>query len=208
MHNGAPTGHSSAIMARLGVQCRRHRVASAGESRHHAVTLTLLDRPHTAMMPDRLVEEFVVTRDRLRHRSGGALPQQREPSTSVSRNVIVFAGTANADIPLAAPPMTASTSSDYQTTAYQMLSRRTRSAPHPDDAESEAVAPRPIHHLRTLGSACHYQVFLPAFAAEGQRHQHMVGPIRYRHLVLRRDVASGFLLNGHIHRVALGEELV
>ena len=36
----------------------------------------------------------------------------------------------------------------------------------------------------------------------------MVGPIRHRDLVLRGDVTPGFILDRHVGRVALGEELV
>ncbi|WP_234401566.1 hypothetical protein, partial [Thermobifida halotolerans] len=60
----------------------------------------------------------------------------------------------------------------------------------------------------TAHGPVHRQVLLAALAAERQRQQHLVALAGLAHLVLAGDVPLTGRLQAHIHRVALGQELV
>ena len=86
----------------LGVERRGDGVGGPAERADDAVTLALLDRTHPAVRDDRLVEQLVVRGDGDRHRLRRRLPPRVDPSTSVSRNVTVPVGRANARVHTAA----------------------------------------------------------------------------------------------------------
>ena len=61
----------------LQLQGSGHRVGRAGERRHEAVALALLDRAHTVVRGDDITDDVVESRDRARHHLGLGLPQPR-----------------------------------------------------------------------------------------------------------------------------------
>jgi hypothetical protein len=58
----------------LQLQRTGHRVGRAGERRHKTVTLTLLDRPHTAMGGNQSTQRVIQARKGRRHLLGLGLP--------------------------------------------------------------------------------------------------------------------------------------
>ena len=61
----------------LGIDRRGHRIRRTGKRGHHAVALSLLDRPHAAVAGDDLVQDLVVPGNRHGHRCGRAFPPLR-----------------------------------------------------------------------------------------------------------------------------------
>ena len=59
----------------LQLQRTGRRVGRAGERRHKTVTLTLLDRPHTAMGGNQITQRVIQARKGRRHLLGLGLPQ-------------------------------------------------------------------------------------------------------------------------------------